>query len=177
MMILPSSVPNAHASRGAALVVSLVLIGALMLLGITAVMLSNTQLKIAGNTQYHSAAVADAESAVALAEGWVLANREDPGFTATTVPGLYHADVKVDPLTMTWDDTTSIRADASGNQRYIIQILMLRRSPHGQSENCEETYLTHCQWINSYRITARGTNRVGATAYVESIYALDPTEK
>jgi Tfp pilus assembly protein PilX len=160
-------------SRGAALVVSLVLLGVLMLMGITAVMLSNTQSRVAGNLQYRSLAAADAESAMAQAESWLNANWAHAGFSSPGVPGLYPPGATVDPLRLAWNDATSIKADANGNQRYTIELYMPSRPiPENSTKNCTYGTTAACPVVNVYRVTARGANQLGATAYLQSLYSV-----
>ena len=66
--------------QGASLITSLILLGVLALMGVAGVMIANTQFKIAGNLQFQSAAMSDAESALAVAENWLPANFAHQGF-------------------------------------------------------------------------------------------------
>jgi Tfp pilus assembly protein PilX len=74
---------------GAVLVSGLIILGILLVIGASAMMMSNTQLKIAGNMQHQNNAMAGAESAIAVAENWLNTNYNDPAFLTGTTPGLY----------------------------------------------------------------------------------------
>jgi Tfp pilus assembly protein PilX len=160
--------------RGAVLITGLIILGVLLLLGASAVTMSNTQFKLAGNLQFHNLALSDAESAVAAAESWLNINFADPGFSSVGQPGLYPAGTAIDPFTMKWDDTTSVKVDPDGNQRYAIELYMPGRTlPTSSVAQCN-TYGTvaPCPKVNLYRISARGASRLGATKIVQSLYAV-----
>src|SRR5688572_15693674 len=53
-----------RSQRGASLILSMIVLAVLMMLGISAVTVSNTQLKLGGNIQYQQIATAEAESAL-----------------------------------------------------------------------------------------------------------------
>lgn len=165
--------------RGAVLVTALIILGVLMLLGVSAVMIARTQLKLAGNTQFYNLAMSDAESAVAVAENWLNANYADAGFAGTTAKtGIYPAGTSIDPLTMRWDDSNSIKLDDAGNQRYVIELYMPSRTPPTTSVVQCGAYgaVAACPRVNLYRISARGLSRLGATKIVQSIYAVRTTQ-
>src|SRR6187431_3363910 len=126
---------NRAGQRGASLVMSLIIIVVLMLLGVSALMVSNTQQKLAGNVRFQALAQAEAESALAQAENWIA----KPENTVTLAQfgvkkGLYAKVDVVDPLTMPWTDNTSIScADTTffaastpctnpDSQRVIVQV-------------------------------------------------------
>ena len=159
---------------GASLVAGLVILGVLALMGISGVMIANTQFKMAGNLQFQTAAMADAESALAVAENWLPANYTDQGFAQTGTRGLYPLGTAPDPTTMTWDDTSSISVDAAGNQRYMIELYLAGRTlPTNSVVQCN-TYGTSapCPKVNIYRISSRGVSRGGATRLVQSFFAV-----
>lgn len=160
--------------QGASLITSLILLGVLALMGIAGVMIANTQFRIAGNLQFQSAAMSDAESALAVAENWLPANYTHQGFADSGTPGLYPLGVTPDPVTMTWDDTNSIRVDPAGNQRYIIELYLAGRTlPSSSVVQCN-TYGTSapCPKVNVYRVSTRGVSRGGATRLVQSLFAV-----
>lgn len=160
--------------KGASLVTSLILLGVLGLIGIAGVMIANTQFKIAGNLQFQSAAMSDAESALAVAENWLPANHTHTGFAELGTPGLYPLGAAPDASTMKWEDSTSIRVDPAGNQRYIIELYLAGRTlPSSSVVQCN-TYGTSapCPKVNVYRISTRGVSRNGATRLVQSMFAV-----
>jgi Tfp pilus assembly protein PilX len=162
-------------SRGAALVMSLIVLGVLMLLGVSAVILSRSQFKLAGNVQFQTLALTDAENAMTQAERWTTANWNDPGFTTKgTLAGVYPKDTAPDPLTMKWDDTNSIKVDSDGNQRYVVELYMDGRTlPTSSAAQCNN-YGTPgpCPTVNVYRISTRGASRLGAAKVIQALYAV-----
>jgi hypothetical protein len=172
MRILSSSLRR---QSGVSLVTSLIIVGALALMGIVGVMIANTQFKMAGNLQFQSAAMSDAESALAVAENWLPANFAHEGFARPGTPGLYPAGSAPDPLnTSSWDDRTSVRVDPAGNQRYMIELYLAGRTlPTNSVVQCSG-YGTSapCPKVNVYRILSRGVSRAGATRMVESYFAV-----
>ncbi len=167
-----------HDERGAVLITSLIILGLLMLLSASAVMMSRTQFKVAGNTQFQSLALSDAESAIAAGENWLNTNFAAAGFSTTGHPGIYPAGTVIDPLTMKWDDATSIKVDPAGNQRYAIELYMPSRTlPTNSLGQCNSYgMVAPCPKVNLYRISARGVSRAGATKVVQSFYAVRTTK-
>ena len=170
------SVPSPHRARGAALVTSLIVLGVLMLMGVSAYVLSKTQFKLAGNVQFQALALTDAENAMTQAELWVSSNWNHAGFTTPGTAGLYPKDTLPDPLTATWDDTNSVKVDADGNQRYMIELYIDNRVlPTASVANqCSNNYGSPgpCPAVNVYRISTRGASRLGAAKIVQSLYAV-----
>jgi Tfp pilus assembly protein PilX len=165
---------------GASLIVSLVVLGVLMLMGVAAMVISNTQYRLAGNLQFQNTALNNAEVALATAEQWLSAgtNFTAAGFdtydvsTPMLYPGTYLADNNIDPLTMTWSDTNSAKADASGNQRYLIEQLAKSRKLTGSGLGVGGRRSTSCNEVNVYRITTRGVSGRGATRFVQAIFSV-----
>ena len=162
------------AQRGASLVVGLVVLGALLLLSLGAITVANTQFKVSGNMQFQNLALTNAESAIATAENWLNTNYANPAFDTLSQPGLYPATNPIDPLTMTWDDSTSIKLDAAGTQRYAIELYMPSRRPPTSSVSQCNTYgaVAPCSQVNLYRVSARGASTLGAAKVVQTIYAV-----
>lgn len=166
---------NSRAKQsGAVLITGLIILAVLLLLSASAVMLSNTQFKVAGNMQFQNLAMSGAESAIATAENWLNENYNATGFSTAGTPGLYPANTSIDPLTMQWNDTTSINVDAAGNSRYAIELYMVNRAPPTNSiVTCNPYGMTApCPKVNLYRISARGISALGATKIVQSFYAV-----
>ena len=174
-MSVAQPVIRAHAKQsGSSLVVTLIMLVALMFMGVTAVVVSNSQFRMAGNLQFQNLAMNNAESAVAQAENWLAANFSNAGFSARVSGGLYPANSNPDPYTIVWDDTTSVKTDASGNQRYIIEMLGADRVlPSNSVGNCNVYGMSGpCPKVNVYRITGRGTSVRGSVKLVQSIYSV-----
>lgn len=77
-------------------------------------------------------------------------------------------------MTMTWDDSNSIKADAAGNQRYMIELHLAGRTlPSNSVVQCS-TYGTSapCPKVNVYRVSARGVSRLGAARIVRSLFVV-----
>jgi Tfp pilus assembly protein PilX len=173
--------PRLHAQRGASLAIALVVITVLMLTGVAAFYASGTQFRLAGNLQYQNAALNQAETAVASAESWLATgtNFQTAGFTtysSSVTPNLYPAGYlatnSIDPLTMTWSDTNSLKVDTNGNQRYVIELLAANKRLMGSDISIGGRSSAGCTQVNLYRITARGSSARGAAKTVQSAYSV-----
>jgi Tfp pilus assembly protein PilX len=160
--------------RGASLVVTLVMLVVLMLMGVSAIVVSNTQFRMAANLQFQNLAMSNAESALAQAENWIAANINDPGFTTRSPGGLYPVGTAPDAYTMSWDDSSSVRVDALGSQRYMVELLIENRVlPSNSLGNCNVYgQSAPCPRVNVYRLTSRGSSILGAVKMVQSIFAV-----
>ena len=168
---------NKKREQGASLIIVMVMLTVLMVLGISAYVASTTQFRVAANLQFQNVALGNAESALATAEAWIGANYNNAGFTTRSSGGLYPLNSNPDPLTMTWDDTTSVKADTIGAQRFTIEIIVSGRDlPANSVANCQGYGMTGpCPKVNVYRITARGTSILGTTKVVQSVFAVRVT--
>lgn len=160
--------------RGASLVVALVMLAVISAMGISAFVASNAQFRMAANMQFQNVATNNAESALAQAETWIATNYLNAGFTARVPGGLYPSGTAPDPLTMTWDDTTSVKVDALGSERYIIEQLVVNRVlPSNSVGSCNVYGLSGpCPTVNVYRMTARGSSILGTARIVQSVFAV-----
>lgn len=170
-----------HAQRGATLIVTLVMLGLLMLLGITAMTASNTQFRLAGNIQFATTAFNHAESALVAGEQWIAAgtNYQDSSFTtyAAAKPNLYPSGYLAalsapanSPLTMTWSDSNSL--ETSGGRRYYIEKMAAGKKLLGSSASTGSRANTACNQVDLFRITARGEGARGAVKFTQSIYSV-----
>lgn len=166
---------------GASLVVSLVILGVLMLMGVAAMMISSTQYRLSGNIQFQNTALNQAESALAAAEIWLASgdNYLNEGFktyNGATTPQLYPtgylAANNIDPLTMNWTNANSVMSDAVGNQRYLIELLGESRKLTGTGLAIGGRQAAACNEVNVYRITTRGASGRGASRYVQAIFTV-----
>ena len=173
--------PRLHAQRGASLAVALVVITVLMLSGVAAFYSSGTQFRLAGNLQYQNAALNQTETAVATAESWLATatNFQSAGFTtysSSVTPYLYPAGYlatnSIDPLTMTWSDSNSLKVDSTGNQRYVIELLAANKRLAGSDLSIGGRTSAGCSQVNLYRITAHGASARGAAKTVQSAYSV-----
>ena len=159
---------------GSSLVVSMIMLVVLMMMGVGAIVVSNTQYRMAGNFQFQNLAMASAESALSQAENWVALNHTDPKLTARVVGGLYPMGTGPDAYTMDWDDTTSEKVDAGGTQRYMVEVLAADRVlPSNSITTCNVYGLSGpCPRVNVYRVSARGSSARGSTKIVQTVFTV-----
>ena len=183
-MTLQATKPLMNRQRGAAqLFVTVVLLMVVMMLGITAIILSTTQFNLAGNLQLENIAFNLAEGGAATAESWLhdSGNSTDAGFTTymTGTPPLtyvypigYLAGLTppVDPLTMTWGDSNSQAVSGDDTRRYLIEKIGAKNQVFSAELNPGGRPLSGCQNADLFRITARGTSAKGTTKLVQSTF-------
>lgn len=166
-----------YTQRGSTLVISLIILIILMLLGVTAMVTSNTAFKLAGNLQFENNAMNSAEAVLSEVENWLEAGTIDynhvdffatPPVTASTT-GRYPRNSGVDPMTMAWNDTNSA---AAGQGRYIIELMSTNSVLIGSSVTVGGPLSYACNRVNTYRITARGTSARGAAKLVQSYFSV-----
>ncbi len=163
--------------RGISLVTTLVMLVAVMVLGLSAILVSKSDFMLSGNLQFQSAALNQAEAAAIAAEQWLAAgtNYLDPGFTthasatAHLYPVGYLAANGIDPVGMSWSDSNS--AQVSGKQRYLIELLAKDKTLIPTSLNVGGRRASGCNKVNVYRIVAQGGSGRGASKFVQSIYS------
>jgi len=167
--------------RGASsLFITVILVLVVMLLAVTAAVLSSTQFKLAGNLQYENIAFNLAEGALASAENWLSTGTyaKKKGFTSygTDDPALPHiypiGHLTANPLTMTWTDSNSLQIDADGAQRYLIEKYGADNQPLGTGLDSGGRPLTGCQKVDVFRITTRGTSAKGTVKFVQTTYSV-----
>ena len=170
-----------HTQRGISLAVALVVITVLMLTGVAAFYSSGTQFRLAGNLQYQNAAMNQAETAVAAGESWLATatNFQNAGFIAynnSASPHLYPVGYltanSMDPLTMTWTDSNSLKVDSTGNQRYLIEMLAQNKRLAGSDLSIGGRTSTGCSQVNVYRISALGASARGSSKTVQSAFSV-----
>lgn len=160
---------------GSTLVVSLIILIILMLLGVGAITTSDTQFQLAGNLQFEDAAMNNTETAITAAETWLASgtNYADPAFAAYTTPHLYSVSsvAAPDPLTVAWDNSNSAAVAGNASQRYIMEQLSANNRLNTSSQTMGRSS-SGCNMVNTYRITARGESRRGATKFIQSFYSV-----
>ena len=180
-----------HRQTGSTLIVSLIMLIILMLLGVTSMMTSDTQYKLAGNLQFEDLAMNRAEAALSEAETWLRTgtNYKSAGFSATcdtrnpnhlypldsgsSVPCIStYSAPNNDPLTMTWNDSNSITSTIEGAPRYMIELSSTNDILIGSNADFGGDSSSGCNKVNTYRITARGSGARGATKFVRSYYSV-----
>ncbi len=183
-----------HRQTGATLVMSLIILVMVMILGVTAMLASNSQYKLAGNLQFDNAAMNNAEAAIAEAEVWLatgtnyrVAGLMSDACNARSVNHLYPLNTTVtpptpclagiaapanDPLTMVWDNTNSVQSATTTSARYIIELLSTNNILIGSTAGAGGRTSSGCNKVNTYQITARGTSARGAIKFVQSYFSV-----
>jgi Tfp pilus assembly protein PilX len=164
----------ASSQKGSTLVVSTVILILILMMGISAMISSDTQLKLTGNLQYEDVAMNNAEAALAAAEAFLSgssANSLSAGFTTYTevTPELYPMASTLAPLRLVWSDTNS-RQVADASQRYYIQLVSKNVALLTSGVGVGVRKSAPSSLVNTYLITARGTGARGATKYIQSYY-------
>ena len=164
----------AKRQTGSSLVVSMIMLVVLMLMGVGAIVVSNTQYRMAGNYQFQNQAMAAAESALSQAEQWVLGNIAHAELETRSDGGHYPVGTGPNAYTMTWNNTTSETVGGNDSQRYIVEVLGENRYlPASSVKTCPGYTLSGpCSRVNVYRITARGTSARGSVKIVQSIFTV-----
>lgn len=167
--------------RGIALMTTLVMMVAVMVLGLSAILISKGEFVLSGNLQFQSGALNTAEAAAIVAEQWLTTNggatipagftTYSSGATGYQFPIGYMAANGIDPLTMTWGSSNSIAVTGSTTERYLIEFLAKDKSLIPVSLNTGGRAATGCNKINLFRIVASGTSGRGATRFVQSVYS------
>jgi Tfp pilus assembly protein PilX len=179
-MSLPNCKPNTLRQRGISLVTTLVMMMAIMVLGLSAILLSKGEFVLSGNLQFQSASLNEAESAMVYAENWLNTgtNYLNAGFTTYNAaagylyPIGYMSANNVNPLTMTWDNTNSEQVGAITSQRYLIEFLAKDKTLIPTSLNTGGRQSSGCNKVDVFRVIARGSSARGATRFVQSVYSV-----
>ena len=159
------------------LFITVILVLVVMLLAVTASVLSNTQFKLAGNIQFEHVAVSRSESAIATAESWLKTgtNAKNASFTtySTDTPYLYPiGSLTADPLTMTWSDSNSLAVGGNDNRRYVIEKYGSDNQPLGTGLDDHGRPLTGCQKVDVFRISSRGLSAKGTVKFLQTTYSV-----
>jgi Tfp pilus assembly protein PilX len=183
-MIRPmiSPLPQLRRQRGASsLFLTVILVMVVMLLAVTASVLSNTQFRLAGNLQFENVAFNLSEGAIAAAENWLSTgtNARNGGFTTysgSTSPHLYPigytAANGIDPLTMTWSNSNSSAVGGDDNQRYLIEKYGADNQPLGTGLDSGGRPLTGCQKVDVFLLSAVGKSARGTAKSVQTTYSV-----
>jgi Tfp pilus assembly protein PilX len=173
---------------GSTLIIGMFILILVMLLGVTAMKVSDTQFQLAGNLQFEDLAMNNAEAAVDAGERWLAGttgsakNYLNSGFTtAATVnytsaggnamtAGLYPIASSPDPFNYsTW---SGLQVEANSNQAYLIKLASKNSSLIGSNQVTGSRASSGCSKVNTYQITAKGTSARGATKFVQSYYSV-----
>lgn len=163
-------------NQGSTLVVTLIVLAMLMLLGVTAMVTSDTAHRLAGNLQFQDIAMNNAEATLTSVEKALETGTIDPAhadFTATTPvapsnQGKFPSGAVPDLLAdATWADYSA--SNTSGS--YIIELMSQNSVLIGSNLTVGGQSSSVCSKANTYRITARGNSVRGATRIVQSYFA------
>lgn len=165
--------------RGAALVVSLILLLLMTIIGVAAMNGARLEVSMAGMMQREEVALRAAERTLAAAEGYIenlISNEPD-----YTVGGNYSEEAELDVSKTDWTDIarlTKTEVDALGEQdAFVVQYLGIIDVPNNRSLVDESSYdssrrISDSQ-VNVYRITTRSETEGKAVRIVESTYTTD----
>jgi Tfp pilus assembly protein PilX len=183
----PHRLTTVQRQRGVtSLFVTLIVLLVMMVLGVTAALLSGTQFKLASNLQAESIAFNLAEGSTNVAQGWLVTgtNFRDEGFTtysSGTTPQLYPIGsypAGVDPAVpawetkMTWTDANSVAIDGDATKRYFIQKLATCQSTLGSTAGRGGRRMTKDDRADLFRITSRGTSVKGTVKVLQTTYTV-----
>jgi len=163
--------------RGASsLFVTVILVMVVMLLAVTASVLSNTQFRLAGNLQFENVAFNLAEGAIATGESWLSTgtNASDGGLItrATATPELYPT-AGLDPLAMTWGNTNSKAVGGDDNQRYLVEKAMADSMQDGESiATCGDRSGAIRESVDVFLVSAVGKSVRGTTKAIQTTYSV-----
>ena len=169
---------NRARQNGVTLITTLVMMTMVMLLGLSAILVSKGQFNLSANVQFQAAALNQAEASATVAEQWLSTgtNYLSAGFTTRASGGLYPigymAANNVNPLSMSWADSNSTQVSGNANQRYLYELLATDKRLLTSSLNVGGVTATACNKVNVYRIVARGESARGATRIVQTIYSV-----
>jgi Tfp pilus assembly protein PilX len=169
-----------HRQRGVALLVVVMLMLGIAMLAVVMSVNSNTQFRLAANSQYDNVAFNLAESAAAAAENWLATgtNRTNTGFTtyATTTPHLYPlgymATNGLDPMTMVWSDTNSVTSGGDSSARYMVELIGRNKQPLGSSAAVGGRPRSACPKVDLFRVSARGAAAKDTSKIVQTTVAM-----
>ncbi len=156
---------RAHRQAGAALALSLVAMAILTIIGIAAMNSTLLQMLLAGNMQFQSSALINAENTLVNAE---RSAQSFPLQTSYSTAGKYNiaTDGAKDPITMSWSGADSV-ADTDANNRYLLE--------HGGTQTIAGN---SASWgkkttgvtVEVVRVTAHSEGTKGAVRMVQSMY-------
>lgn len=169
---------------GSALVTTIMLMAILLLLGVAAMVGSDSQYRIAGNLQFENEALTRVENVMTTAESTLVNSptpiKGDPRFAtySAATPHLFPMRtgaasdvVPPDPLSGTWSGSNSLAT--APNERYRAEMLAANISSSGESAAMSTVQATGgCKQANIYRVSARVEGARGASKTVQSVYSL-----
>ena len=168
-----------HLQKGAALVISLILLIIMTLIGLAGIRGITQQERMANHSFDRNLAFQSTEAALREIELLVEANKPTPaaGAACSVVDGLMSCGAPANNATPLWNDALSTRwtnATAVGSgalsvtPQYFVEFL-------GSNFECQPGIGTGSESCKRYRITARSNDGTGSRSYVmlQSIYATE----
>ena len=166
--------------QGAALVVSLVILIALTLLGVTSMKSASTEISMAGNLRETGLSFQAAEAGLRSAESIVAESTTHTTFDGLSVSLLDENTADPDYMAKeSWEGasaTTVTLANISNNPQYIIKYLGIWSQNPLDLVNTGQGYGAQSpgRIISNYRITSRGSGQTGTTfRTVQSYYGIE----
>ncbi len=166
--------------KGAALIVSLVILIAMTMLGITSMRGSSTEIAMAGNLREAGLTFQAAEAGLRSAESIVESSDSSAMFDGLSVSMLGEFDADPDYLAKaSWDGAAELNLGLAGistNPRYIIKFLGTWAQNPLALVNTGQGYggQPPGRITSNYRVTTRGTGQTGRTfRTVQSYYGVE----
>jgi Tfp pilus assembly protein PilX len=174
MQGFPSSTKRFR-QRGSTLVMSMMILILIMMMGITSMVTSDTQYRLAGNLQFEDQAMNNAEAAIATAEQFLSSNNSyyaSVGFDtySAATPEQYPSSNTLDPLAITWSSSNAAQVGTDTSQMYYIQLISKAVALNTSGQGVGGRRSAPPDLVNTYLITARGTSARGSVKYVQSYY-------
>ncbi|NVO06679.1 MAG: hypothetical protein HXX19_12455 [Rhodoferax sp.] len=160
--------------QGSTLVISMMVLILIMMMGITALVTSDTQFKLAGNLQFEDTATNNAEAAIAAAE-FFLSDKSKCPFTgfdsyAPATAEQYPIGTAVSPLDMTWTDGSNSKMVNDSSQMYYIQKISKNVVLDSSGLGVGGRRSAPPNVADTYLITARGTSARGSVKFIQSYF-------
>ena len=160
--------PGRSRQRGAAqLFITIVLLAVIMMLGITATIISSTQFKLAGNLQFENQAFDNAEAAAAKGLSWLTTGCNGQNYVignATYLLAVPKTAGHIDAFNFDWDSKAATVVDSS--RQYVIQLMAVDVKLGGLGTGQPASF--NDQRGNLFRITSRGTSAKGTARIVQT---------
>jgi len=153
--------------RGAALVVSLILLLIMTIVGVAAMNGARLEVSMAGMMQREEVALRSAERTLAGAERYTE-NNIDNHFDAA-VEGHYLPGTEPDVSKTDWSDFVTVESGEDENDAFVVEYLGLMTLPGSALNDGGDPSLPG-EKINTYRVSARSETDGKAVRIVESIY-------
>ncbi|MFV1984649.1 MAG: PilX N-terminal domain-containing pilus assembly protein [Thiohalomonadales bacterium] len=173
-MYLNLSTPKSQ--TGVILVLALVILLILTMLVVSSMNTTNMQVLMTGNTQYHTKALNDAETALRFAETSI----EQFATSVSAQPKTGYYDLKkstaqeIDFSNFTWNsDTAATHNIGSRGSMYVIEYTGFTTQRGGDAGWSQIKNHPAGNKYYLYRITARSTSARGAIRLVQSVYATE----